>query len=153
MALSKEDKLILTTGVLGVVTIGAIAYALRDDEPKKTTKKNYGIKVDEQCNNFTVTNEAQIRDTLRAEIRSLAKRGSVDPFEAARAFLKKAAPHCTTYPNNTRNPGEAALFVQTLNSTLDVMEDEKLVSEDQIDTFKGMVYVWAVNQGVPPGDF
>lgn len=152
MAMTTQEKWLLGGGLVGLAAITALAISLKEDEPKKK-KKGYGLTVDPQCNTFTVNSKSQIRDSIRAEVRTLSKQGDADPFQATRAFLKKAAPHCTTYPNNTRNPGEASLFVLAFNSTLDVMENEKLLSMDQMSTFKDMVKVWAIDQGVPPGEF
>lgn len=153
MAISRQDKIVWGTGAAALVGLTLLAIAFKEKPNKSSGKKNYGLTVDPQCNSFTVNNETLIRDGIRAEVRLLSKKGSADPFEVTRAFLRKAAPHCTTYPNNVRNPGEAALFVLTFNSTLDVMEDEKLLSNAQMATFKNMVKVWAIDQGVSPEDF
>lgn len=151
--MSKQEKLILGTGAVALAVIAGIGFALSKPKKKPKKKKDYGIKVDPQCNSFTVTSEGKVRDAIRAEVRKQSENSGVDPFQVARAYLKKAAPHCTTYPNDTRNPGEATLFVLTMNNVLDIMREEKLLSPKQEGTFKVMVQNWAIAQGVSPADF
>jgi hypothetical protein len=147
MQLTSKQKKFLGIGAGALVALTTLALIFRS-KPKK--KKDYGLRVDGQCNTYEVTNENKVRDNLRAGIRA---QKDADPFQVTKSFLNKAAPNCTTYPSNVRNPGEAVLFIKTFNSTLDIMEDENLLSEEQIATFKSMVKIWGVNQGVPIGDF
>lgn len=152
-----DDGFITKNVLIGAAVIAALSavYLIATKPASAAPKKSLGITVDAQCNTFSVTNEAAVRDAIRAEVRlqTQVANTAADPFVATRAYLKKAAPHCTTYPNNTRNPGEAALFVLAFNTTLDVMEDEKLLSVDQMAQFKEMLQIWALNQGIPPEEF
>lgn len=153
MALSKDEKKMLWIGLGALVVVGGLAIALKEEKPPPKKKKDYGITVDPQCNNYEVTSAGAIQDAIREEINTLAKEGPVDPFDVARSYLKKAAPDCTTFPENTRNPGEAALFIMTLNTAIDVMLTENLLSESQSQTFRQMAQVWGISQGIPPEDF
>lgn len=151
--MTKDEKKILAIGFGALVVFGGLAYAFKDDAQPTPKKKDFGIQVDPQCNQFTVTSEARIRDVIREEVRSLGKQGPVDPFDVARNYLNKAAPDCTTFPENTRNPGEAALFIMTLNTALDIMMEENLLSGAQVLTFQQMAQVWGVSQGISPDEF
>jgi hypothetical protein len=149
MNLSAKQKKVLTIG--GAALVAVTGLSLIFGGKKKTPKKrDYGIKADNQCNTYTVTDERKIHDELWALVRA---QDVPDPFQISRSFLRKATPNCTVYPNNTRNPGEAALFVLTFNTTLDIMAEENLVSEAQVKSFKDMVKIWAIGQGVNPSDF
>jgi hypothetical protein len=153
MALSKDEKKYLWIGLGTLVVVGGLAIALKEEEKPPPKKKDYGIEVDPQCNQWNITSEGRIRDAIREETRTLAKKGAVDPFDVARNYLNKAAPNCTTFPENTRNPGEAALFIVTLNTSLDVMMEENLLSEGQSETFRQMAQIWGLSQGISPDEF
>lgn len=155
MPLSKQEKQILYTGVALLTGVTILGIVLSSDKKKelKPKKKTYGITVSEQCNSYEINSEQDIHDTLRAIIREEAKRGPVDPFAVARGYVKKAAPHCRSYPENSRSPGEAELFVRIFNEGLDVMVSESLLSASQVASFHEMVKAWGIGQGIPPSEF
>lgn len=155
MALTKEEKFMLITGTVVAVSI-ATAGIMMSKPAKAATNgkpKGYGIEVGPQCNTFAVTDGNVLRDRIRAIIRVQGKKGAVDPFAVATAYLKKAAPHCQVYPSPPRNPGEAGLYVEAFNETLDVMQSEKLLSVTEAFSFKQMVKVWGLGHGLNQEDF
>lgn len=154
-ALNKQEKTLLVTGLVVAGTIAAVGIMTAKSKPKNGNgkPKGYGINVGDQCNTFEVTDSMRVRDTIRNVIRSQGEKGTVDPFMAATTWLKKAAPHCQVYPSPPRNPGEAALYVETFNTVLDVMQSDRLLSAAEVFSFKQMVKVWGLGHGLNQEDF
>lgn len=151
----RRNRRLLAAGV--VLSIGLIAVATLSGRASAapTTGKghSYGIDVDATCSTFTVTNEMRVRDEIRGIIRRNATKGRApDPFGTASEFVRMAAPSCTTYPSRTRNPGEAKLFVYVAKQTLTVLQQENLIALSEVTTFQNMLNVWALGQGIPPGE-
>ena len=140
--------------MVGVGAIGAVMLISSLTSSKKTTSSlgGTGIEITDQCNSYKITDPDLFARSIRSIVKTDARQGVVDPFQVARKFLKKAAPKCSFYPSNTRNPGEASLFVRVLDEVLDVMKEENLLSAQQQSTFRGMVEVWATAQGVPANE-
>ncbi len=155
MPLTKQEKFMLITGTVVAVSIATVGIML--SKPAKATTngkmKGYGIEVGPQCNTFAITDGNILRDRIRAIIRVQGTKGTVDPFAVATAYLKKAASHCQVYPSPPRNPGEAGLYVETFNETLDVMQSEKLLSAQEVFSFKQMIKVWGLGHGLNQEDF
>lgn len=153
MALTKEEKILVVSGLITAGAIAALGMASKSGAESNGKPKGYGIHVGPQCNTFEVTDAARVHDSIRGVIRSQSKKGTVDPFSVATAWLMKAAPHCQVYPSPPRNPGEAALYVETFNTVLDIMQSEKLLSTAEMFSFKQMVKVWGLGHGLNQEDF
>lgn len=140
----------------GVVAVGAIAGAVlltAPSPPKK--KKDLGLKVLPQCAGYEITDLVKLREALRKQVRKVAKDQAPDPFQVTSAFLR-AKPHsCTVYPSQTRNPGEAEVYVAVFKIVTELLEQERYTSPAQRAVFDRMVDEWAAAQGVgdlPPQD-
>lgn len=146
-----QRRTVLWTAAGAAVAIGIIAWTVsaRGHRPRRT----YGIKVDPGCNTFEVTSEADVRREVEIQVKSAIRRGAPNPFDITSAFLRKAAPHCTFFPSNTRNLGEATLYVMTFNTVLQTLLSHNLLSQDQANMFHQMLEIWAVNQGIPAEEF
>ena len=147
----KEKKMVM----VGVSAIGAVLLISSLTSSKKSSStflSGTGIEIADQCNSYKITDTDLFTRSIRTIIKADTRHGVVDPFQVARKFLKKAAPKCSFYPSNTRNPGEASLFVRVLDEVLDVMKEENLLSVQQQSMFRGMLEVWATAQGVPANE-
>jgi hypothetical protein len=108
--------------------------------------------VSDQCNDFALADRQQINDAIFPLVRAAARDGAVDPFAVTTEFVRKYASHCRSYPETTRNPGEAKLYVQSFDQVLRVMQEQQLLSEDQRGYFLEMVSVWGKSQGLAVAD-
>lgn len=131
-------------GVAGVTVLAlGIRWLVRPDP---------FTKVSDQCNDFALGDRQEINDAIVPLVRSAASDGAVDPFAVTTEFIRKYASHCRSYPEKTRNPGEAKLYVESFGQVLRVMEELQLLSHDQRGYFLEMVSVWGKSQGLGPAD-
>jgi len=140
----------------GVVALGAIAGAviLTAPEPPKKKKGN-GLKVLPQCAGYEIVDLVRLREALRKQLRKSAKDAAPDPFQVTSAFLRAKPHNCTVYPSQTRNPGEAEVYVEVFKLVTELMEQERYTSPAQRQVFDRMAEQWAAAQGVgdlPPED-
>jgi len=108
--------------------------------------------VSEQCNDFALGDRQEINEAIVPLVRSAARGGAVDPFAVTTEFVKRYASHCRSYPETTRNPGEAKLYVESFAQVLRVMGDEQLLTDAQRGYFLEMVSVWGKSQGLAEAD-
>lgn len=109
--------------------------------------------ISDGCNDFAFANEAEVEETIIPLLRSARTRtGGIDPFYVTTRFLRKFAPDCRSYPEEARNVGEAALYVQSFVKVVNTMEGERMLSPDQKQYFLQMVSVWGRTQGLAPDE-
>jgi len=109
-------------------------------------------KVSDQCNDFALADREEINQAIFPLVRSAARDGAVDPFAVTTEFVKRYASHCRSYPETTRNPGEAKLYVESFAQVLRVMEEQQLLTAAQRGYFLEMVSVWGKSQGLADSD-
>lgn len=105
--------------------------------------------VSPQCNDFALGNRQEINQAIEPLVRDASRHGAPDPFSITREFLVTYAPHCRSFPEAVRNPGEAELYVASFLEVVRVMEEQALLSPEQKAYFYEMVSVWGKSQGVP----
>lgn len=137
------------TALVGGAVLGGgiLLTALLWPRPKKTKKPNLGLTVGPQCSNYTITDPLVLRNKLREEVGRKARLNQVDPFSITSAFLTQKALACVSYPNKTRNPGEAMLFYTIFKIVMSIMVDENKISQDGRETFELMASLWALSNG------
>jgi hypothetical protein len=147
MDLTREDKLYLGIGVAAAIAVTTIAIVVSRDSPKASPKKNYGLKVGPQCSTYELTDPERAKETVAELVTKAAAKGSVDPFAVTQQWLRGAAPSCTFFPAQVRNPGEAELFQLVFHEVATSLQEKNLISDDLKDTYFAMVDTWATSQG------
>jgi hypothetical protein len=150
MNMDREDKVLIGVGIAGILALSTIALVLSKDKakPKKTS---YGLKVGPQCSTWEFTDATKAQDLVADLVDSESRKGTIDPFQLASAWLRAAAGECHAYPEQARNPGEASLYRDTFNEVLYAMRERQLLSEEMDATYKEMIDTWATSQGVEIG--
>jgi hypothetical protein len=151
---ARRNKILAAAGGIGVLTLlvaGIVSAATKKEETPPVKRK--AIEVDGTCQQWNVLDASALRDELRTLIRRYQTKGPINPFDVATEYSEKIAPHCVTFPSNTRTAQEAKLYVVIFNTVLDVMNQEKLTDLPQMAMWTNMVKAWAVAQGVPATDF
>lgn len=105
-------------------------------------------QVGPQCSDFSLSNRAEIDETMKPMVLAAAERGAVDPFTLASQFIARYAPECRSWPDQPRNPGEGQLYVAIFFEVLRVMGEAGLATTAQAKYYGDMVTVWAAAQGV-----
>lgn len=143
--LTRGQKYLIVGGVgLAVLLIGgAIASAKR----VKPGPPRF-VNADASCSMPTITDQALWADQIRSAVRQAANRGALDPFSVTSSLIEGAAPSCTVYPKNTRNPGEAKFYAQTFMAVTNDARTQNLVSAEQATTWNNMMFTWAAAQGL-----
>lgn len=126
--------------VVGVTALVLVARWAMKPDPFQS--------VSDQCNDFALANRQEINDAIAPLVRSAAREGAVDPFAVTTQFVRRYADHCRSYPETTRNPGEARLYVESFAQVLRIMEEQQLISAPQKGYFLEMVSVWGKSQGL-----
>lgn len=145
-----KRKMYIGAGI-AAATLAAIGGLILVTRPAKAAKPpNIGLIVKPQCSGYTITDMMILRDQLRKELRKEVKVESPDPFTVTKRFLSQKRFGCVVYPNQTRNPGEADLFATIFVLVTELMEQERLLSGTQRQTFDTMVTTWAASQGASP---
>ncbi len=150
MDLSREDKILFGVGIASALAITTLALVLSRGKPKPR-KKSYGLKVGPQCSTYEYTDETRAKETIIKAVGEAAERGAIDPFAVASAWLRAAAGKCKSYPEQTRNPGEASLYRGAFLNVLQAMREKSLLSQDMDDAYHEMIDTWASAQGVDLG--
>jgi len=143
--LSRAEKIALGVGgsVIAIATIATIAWAATDDDLLSRP-----IVVAPGCASFDLVDQPRLRDELRQRIRSASASGPVDPFAIAARYVRSLAPSCATYPARTNLPGEAKLFAVVFSELITVMQQDSMLTEDDVATWYAMMQRWAQGQGV-----
>lgn len=145
---AENKPLLILGGVAAASILLAVVFAKSSAKASSTPVKNYGIKVGPQCSSFEITDSNTIAETISRLVDSTAAAGAVDPFAVTTAWLRGAAGQCKSFPEQTRNPGEASLYRQTFITVIKTMKDKNLISQEMSDTYMAMINAWAQSQGV-----
>ena len=122
------------------VSIAAIGYATYR---WATTPVPFTVESD-QCNKYKMGSQYQLDEAITPIVKYHAKfRAGIDPFAITTEVIHKYGKSCKSYPEESRNPGEAALYVDVFKEVLRVMDAQKLLSSNQRDYFGRMIDVWA----------
>jgi len=134
-------------GTLGVAVIATGVAIYRAATRLRPIQVN-----NEACSDFSLGSQAELDEAIRPIIREhMRRRPAVDPFAVTTDFIHRYAPVCKSYPEESRNPGEAALFVESFLEVMRVMDLMKLLTENQRVYFTRMIDVWAKAHGIPGG--
>lgn len=136
--LSPTAKYLLTGGLgVAVLATGVVIYraAVR---PRPFQVHNAA------CSSFTMGTDVELDEAIKPIIREhLRWRPAVDPFAVTTDLIHRYAPDCRSYPEESRNPGEAELFVACFIQVIRVMDVMRLLTESQRRYFTAMIDVWA----------
>lgn len=154
--LTKKEKQALAIAG-GVTLAGVVVGVVVMRRPKKDTgpkapPKPKGLIVNANCNEYSVENEGVVRDDIRKQLDKAEKQGAVSPFQVASSYLSTVT-KCRVYPETSRNPGEAGLYVLAFGWVLDEMRNQNLISASEEDMYKQMVKTWGLEQGLEERDF
>lgn len=146
--LSREDKMLMGIGVGAVAVIATLGFFLTRETKASPRKKTYGLRTGPQCATYEFTDDARVQETVSELVDRTVAGGPVDPFAVTSVWLRAAAGECTSFPEASRNPGEARLYRDVFFVVLTQMKDKNLIAQDMFDTYVKMIDIWAQSQGV-----
>jgi hypothetical protein len=134
---------------VGIVAGGIVGVSLITWGIVRLSRPTPVRDISEGCNDFAFSNKAEVEQAILPLLKEArSQHGTVDPFSVTTKFLKRYATQCRSYPEESRNVGEAELYVQSFVKVVDVMKGERMLSPDQRMYFLEMVSVWGRMQGL-----
>ncbi len=154
--LSRADKKKLAWGAGGAALIAVGLAALGKRKPKKK-KVDFGIRVNQLCTEFTVTDPTRLRLAAETTWNEWLQKGVSDPWVITSSFIGKVAPQCKRpgpqrKPGEMRSPGEALFYYAAFVDTVCYLRDRKVLTDDQVIAESKVAQAWAIQQGVEPND-